>query len=251
MIIRLKHQTTVIEVVNNMNDINEANQEELDPKRGGKEKTLGYFWDEWKKKFVGEEHTSKEVKMLNTGEIMGVKDQRTRDQLQDPVQRANITSKVILADISKAIDYFYEVTFKKIDKKIEEQFPNDLTWFLDKRAGNGNEIWWCQPDDQGIAVSEMSKPESDKDSKKKKRDAKPAIVGEASRKDPMDEDTNWESEDDDLIVIDVTGIVNIDISDEEKAKDEIAKKVAKKERENGNALCQSLKERLKKITKIG
>ena len=49
------------------------------------------------------------------------------------------------------------------------------------------------------------------------------------------------SEDDDVIEIDVTGIVNIDISNEEKAKEGIAKKGGKKERENGNALYQSWK----------
>lgn len=58
------------------------------------------------------------------------------------------------------------------------------------------------------------------------------------------------SEDDDVIEIDVTGIVNIDISNEEKAKEGIAKKGGKKERENGNALYQSWKERLKKIPKL-
>ena len=91
--------------------------------RSGREKTLDFFWDEYREDYVGEEHTNKEVRMLNTGEIEGVENRRTRDQVNDPLQRAAIASKIYLKDMAKTTDNFHNITFNKVDKEWEKKFP--------------------------------------------------------------------------------------------------------------------------------
>ena len=91
----------------------------------GKEKTLEYYWNDWKEAYVGREANSPDVRMNNIGEVEGVKDPRTRDRLQDPVHRANIASQVICQDMSQAFHYLQTTQFKQIDDDFKKQFPED------------------------------------------------------------------------------------------------------------------------------
>ena len=118
-----KYQELGIPVTNSgyMNALIKPNNWQMD--RSGREKTLDFFWDEYREDYVGEECTSKEVRMLNTGEIEGVEDKRTRDQVNDPLQRAAIASKIFLKDMAKTTDNFHTITFKKLDKAWKEKFP--------------------------------------------------------------------------------------------------------------------------------
>ena len=119
-----KYRDLGIPVTNSgyMNTLVQPYPWQLDPKYG-REKTLDYYWAEYREEFVGEEHTDKEIRMLNTGEIEGVKDKKTRDQVKDPVQRAAIASKVYLKDRAITTNKFYNISFNKIDEEFAKKFP--------------------------------------------------------------------------------------------------------------------------------
>ena len=162
------------------------------------------------------------------------------NQLQDPVQRANTASKVIVEDISKAMDNFYEAQFNRLDQQ-DQQFaerfpkpnPEEPKTPVEKEENKTmmvclgtfmNDVFVPDPKDEFELVENVKeKIYRDIYGPNPKAGVKPAIVGEAPKGDIPNRDENkknegetrdtekdTESDEDDVIEIDVSGIVNMD-----------------------------------------